>query len=157
MSMKMVLIFLLAIGVFLSAGCATPTSYKAASSGFDTKGPIQFGYFSVNHERCSSHNPVPCTEISFIANDSTADEQVRAYVRRRVAEVCNGPVTTGDGAIKEWIKHYSVTRDDSGQMIDPEAIEVKQGKRIETVVGSGGQTYTTLYKLAHTFAYCPSK
>ena len=108
-----------AILCILIAGCST--SYH--SRGIGTEGyddiVVQTG------SGCRDPRPGNCNFVGFTASESTDDAVIRTYWRRRVAEICGGPVASGDQAIKQWIEQNRVSIDRSGVPVDSASIPVE--------------------------------
>ncbi len=103
--MRVLGVFILAIGMLLGAGCATPTPYQKAKGevGGD---PYPLGY----SEHLESQGDGVVYQIQYEASQDTPDSLVRAYWSRRAAELCSSPVAAGsDLEIKSWMENIRVS------------------------------------------------
>ena len=89
--------------MLLSAGCATSTPYQQAKD-FRHE---DYGYYDDKPE--PQKDGTLRIRVGVNANADTPDETIRAYWRRRAAELCGGPVSGNDAEIKKWLQTVVVS------------------------------------------------
>ena len=98
-------IFIFAIVMLLGAGCGTPTPYQKAGEGTG-RDSSRVGY----SEHLESRGDGAVYRIQYDANADTPDSLIRAYWRKRAAELCASPVAnSSDAEIKRWIENIRVS------------------------------------------------
>ncbi len=161
-------IFLFALALLGSAGCATSTPYQKASDA--NQG---LGYYDSDPRPQADGTTL--YEVGIRASEATSDSTIQAYWRRRAAEICGGPAGASDTEIKRWLEKNKVIRPGSPNSpdkgTDSDHWEISRGMvdlsenrhiarqtqgfgEVSTVTTS--KKFTIVNTLQHD-AYCPAK
>ena len=161
--------FILAIVMLLGTGCGTSTPYQRAGEGAGG-----LGY----SDRLESRGDGAVYRIQYDANTDTPDSLIRAYWRKRAAELCASPVAnSSDAEIKRWIENIRVSEygpnaqgEEKCRTVD--CWEVKTSSRFaggqtqyQTTDTSRGRPVATVVKRPEImttksiqgYVYCPNK
>jgi len=164
-------IFILTTAMLLNAGCAVPTPYQQANDSLHE----DYGYYDDKPE--PQKDGALRIRVGVNVNADTSDETIRTYWRRRVAELCGGPMSGNDAEIKQWLQSVAVSENGSPDAdgnchrvecwtISSKVIQV--GKRLEPKKPYLGDLPTpveppqkrmeyTSEKNLEGYVYCPSK